>query len=322
MLRCIAKLCASLVVMATCASALAQDYPNKPVKLLVPFAAGGPADVYARFLAQRLQDAMGQPFVVENRPGGGAVLGTEIAAKSAPDGYTLLVMSNTHTVNESLLPNRPYQLMRDFTPVAPINYSDLVLVVHPSVGVDSVADLVKLAKASPGKLNYASSGPGTPYHMAGELFKAMAGVDLLHVPYKGTALSIPDLANGRVSILFDNIVSAQPHLRAGTVKALAVTSKARSALMPELPTMSEAGVAGFDSTAWFALFGPAGLPAEIRARLHEAAVAAVKAPDARERLAAAGAEISGAGGDELASLMRGDIAKWGRVVKTGNIKAE
>src|SRR5438067_10368292 len=184
MLRSVIKLCAALAVALVGTAVIPQEYPARPVKLLVPFAAGGPADVYARFLAQRLQESMGQPFVVEDRPGGGAVLGTEIVAKSAPDGYTLLVMSNTHTVNESLLPNRPYQLMRDFTPVAPINYSDLMLVVNPSVRANTLREFIALAKANPGKLNYASSGPGTPYHMAGELFKSMAGVDIVHVPYK------------------------------------------------------------------------------------------------------------------------------------------
>src|SRR5438309_10725188 len=232
MLRCIAKLCAGLVVIAASASALAQDYPNKPVKLLVPFAAGGPADVYARFLAQRLQESMGQPFVVEDRPGGGAVLGTEIVAKSASDGYTLLVMSNTHTVNESLLPNRPYQLLRDFVPVAPINYSDLGMVVNPSVKANTLQEFIALAKAEPGKLNYASSGPGTPYHMAGELFKAMAGVGIVHVPYKESSAARSGVLGGQVDMMLDAVTTMSQQAAVGKVKALGTTGKIRSSVMP------------------------------------------------------------------------------------------
>ncbi|TMG75444.1 MAG: tripartite tricarboxylate transporter substrate binding protein [Betaproteobacteria bacterium] len=298
------------------------QYPAKPLRMVIPFPPGGATDIIGRVVAQKMAERLGQGVVVDNRPGAGGTIGAELVAKSTPDGYTILVATNSTHAVAAVLSKPPYDPLRDFTPIALLADSPNILVISPRLGIASVKELIAAAKAKPGTLSFASSGNGTIIHLTGEMFKQMAGVDMLHVPYKGTALSIPDLASGRVSILFDNIVSAQPHLRAGTVKALAVTSKARSALMPELPTMSEAGVAGFDSTAWFALFGPAGLPAEIRARLHEAAVAAVKAPDARERLAAAGAEISGAGGDELASLMRGDIAKWGRVVKTGNIKAE
>src|SRR3954469_5230621 len=300
----------------------AAQYPAKSIRMVVPFPPGGATDIIARVVSQKLAEGLGQPVVVDNRPGAGGTIGSDVAAKATPDGYTLLISTNSTHAVAAVLSKPPYDPTRDFTPITLLAESANILVVSPALGVSSVRELIAAAKAKPGALSFASSGNGTIIHLTGEMFKQMAGVDLLHVPYKGTALSIPDLANGRVSILFDNIVSAQPHLRAGTVKALAVTSKARSALMPELPTMSEAGVPGFDSTAWFALFGPAGLPTEIRTRLHEAAVAAVKAPDARERLAAAGAEISGAGGDELASLIRGDIAKWGRVVKAGNIKAE
>src|SRR5438045_1350823 len=298
------------------------QYPAKPLRMVIPFPPGGATDIFGRVGAQTMGERLGQSVVVDNRPGAGGTIGSELVAKSTPDGYTILVSTNSTHAVAAVLSKPPYDPLRDFTPIALLADSPNILVISPRLGIASVKELIAAAKAKPGTLSFASSGNGTIIHLTGEMFKQMAGVDMLHVPYKGTALSIPDLASGRVSILFDNIVSAQPHLRAGTVKALAVTSKARSALMPELPTMSEAGVPGFDSTAWFALFGPAGLPAEIRTRLHEAAVAAVKAADARERLAAAGAEISGAGGDELASLIRGDIAKWGRVVKTGNIKAE
>ncbi|HWL74904.1 MAG TPA: tripartite tricarboxylate transporter substrate-binding protein, partial [Burkholderiaceae bacterium] len=185
MMNSISKILLSAMLALTCLATHAQEYPSKPVRIIVPFAAGGPADIYARFIGQRLQDALGQNFVVDNRPGAGAIIGTDAVAKSAADGYTLLMMSNTHTVNESLIPNKPYQLLRDFVPVAPINYSDLVLVVHPSVPANNLTELLQLAKSKPKELNYASSGNGTPYHMAGELFKAMAGVDIVHVPYKG-----------------------------------------------------------------------------------------------------------------------------------------
>src|SRR5438046_512959 len=250
------------------APVIAQDYPTKPVKIIVPFAAGGPADVYARFLGQRLSDALGQPFVVEDRPGAGSLIGTDAVAKSAPDGYTLLLMSNTQTVNESLIPNKPYQLMRDFTPVAPINYSDLVLVVHPSVGVDSVADLVKLAKASPGKLNYASSGPGTPYHMAGELFKAMAAVDIVHIPYKGSSGARTDILGGQVQMMFDAITTMAPNVEAGKLKALGTSGRARSTVLPNVPTISEAGVPGYEATIWLGIMAPKSTPRAVVERLN------------------------------------------------------
>jgi tripartite-type tricarboxylate transporter receptor subunit TctC len=227
------------MALAACA-ACAQDYPARPVKIIVPFAAGGPADVYARFLAQRLQEATGQPFVVEDRPGAGSVTGTDAVAKSPPDGYTLLLMSNAQTVNESLIPNKPYALMRDFVPVSPINYSDLVLVVHPAVAANSLADLIRIAKASPGKLNYASSGPGTPYHMAGELFKTTAGVDIVHIPYKGSSGARTDVLGGQVDMMFDAVTTMNEYAKAGRVRPLATTGTVRSSVLPNVPTMNEA----------------------------------------------------------------------------------
>jgi tripartite-type tricarboxylate transporter receptor subunit TctC len=252
--KCLGWLLAALVAFP----ALAQDYPNKPVKIIVPFAAGGPADIYARFLGQRLQEALGQPFVIEDRPGGGSVIGTDAVAKSAPDGYTLLLMSNTQTVNESLMQNKPYALMRDFVPVTPINYSDLVLVVNPSLPVSNVAELLALAKSKPGKLNYASSGPGTPYHMAGELFKAMANVDIVHIPYKGSSQARTDVLGGQVDMMFDAVTTMSEFARAGKVKALATTGKVRSSVLPNVPTLSEAGVTGYESVIWLGLMAPKG----------------------------------------------------------------
>ena len=220
----------------------AQQYPSKPVRVIVPFGAGGPADIYARYLAQRLQDPMGQSFVVDDRPGAGSIIGTDLVAKSPPDGYTLLLMSNTHTVNESLVPKKPFALMKDFVPIAPINYSDLVLVVHPSVPVKSIKELVALAKAKPNGLNYASSGTGTPYHMAGELFKAMAGVQIVHIPHKGSGEARTSVMSGQVEIMLDAITTMAPMARAGRVRALGTTGAKRSTVLPDVPTIAEAGV--------------------------------------------------------------------------------
>ncbi len=278
------------VIMALAACAVrAQDYPNRPVKIIVPFAAGGPADVYARFLAQRLQEAMGQPFVVEDRPGAGSVTGTDAVAKSPPDGYTLLLMSNAQTVNESLIPNKPYALLRDFAPVSPINYSDLVLVVHPAVAANSLADLIRIAKASPGKLNYASSGPGTPYHMAGELFKAMAGVDIVHIPYKGSSGARTDVLGGQVDMMFDAVTTMNEYAKAGRVRPLATTGKARSSVLPNVPTMNEAGVAGYEAVIWLGVMAPKATPPAIVNRLNAEIRRIVARPDVRDEWAKQGA---------------------------------
>src|SRR5438034_5364173 len=222
----------------------AQTWPARPVKIIVPFAPGGPADIYARAIAEKLQAALGQPVVVEDKPGGGSIVGTDFVAKSPPDGYTLLMMSNTHTVNESLIPDRPFQLLRDFVPIAPVNYSDLVMVVHPSVPANTLKEFIALAKAKPGALNYASSGPGTPYHMAGELFKAMAGVDIVHVPYKGSSGARTDILGGQVQMMFDAIPTMAPNVQAGKLKAFGTSGKVRSSVLPDVPTVSEAGVPG------------------------------------------------------------------------------
>jgi tripartite-type tricarboxylate transporter receptor subunit TctC len=221
--------------------AAAQDYPSRSVKIIVPFGAGGPADVYGRVLAQHLTEALKQPFVVEARPGAGSIIGTDAVAKSAPDGYTLLVMSNTHTTNESLTPNKPFQLMRDFVPVATINYSDLLMVVHPSVPAKDLKEFIALAKKEPGKLNFASSGPATPYHMAGELFKFMSGTDIVHVPHKASGDMRNSVIGGHVHMGFDAITTMAENAKAGKVRALATTGAQRSSTMPDLPTVSEAG---------------------------------------------------------------------------------
>jgi tripartite-type tricarboxylate transporter receptor subunit TctC len=292
------------------------------VKIIVPFAAGGPADIYARFLGQRLQEALGQPFVIEDRPGGGSVIGTDAVAKSAPDGYTLLLMSNTQTVNESLMQNKPYALMRDFIPVAPINYSDLVLVVKPSLPVANVAELVALAKSKPGKLNYASSGPGTPYHMAGELFKAMANVDIVHIPYKGSSQARTDVLGGQVDMMFDAVTTMSEFARSGKVKALATTGKVRSSVLPDVPTLSEAGVTGYESVIWLGLMAPKGTPPEIVKRLNAEVVKIVSKPEVREAWAKQGAAAMMMNPDEFARYVNDDILKWERIVKISGAKPD
>jgi tripartite-type tricarboxylate transporter receptor subunit TctC len=313
-------LAAFLLVPA--APALAQDYPTRPVRMIVPFAAGGPADVYARFLAQRLQEALGQPFVVDDRPGGGSVIGTEAVAKSPADGYTLLVMSNTHTVNESLMPNKPFVLMRDFVGVAPINSSDLVLVVHPSVKANTIAELIAQAKAEPGKMSYASSGPGTPYHMAGELFKSMAGVDILHVPYKGSAGARTDVLGGQVQMMFDAVTVMSQHAREGKVKALGTSGTVRSSVLPGVPTIAEAGVPGYETTIWLGVMAPKGTPAAIVAKLNAEIGRIVSRQDVRDDWAKQGAVPMTMTPAEFTRHLEQDIVKWERVVKVSGAKAD
>ncbi len=311
------------IVMALAACAVrAQDYPNRPVKIIVPFAAGGPADVYARFLAQRLQEAMGQPFVVEDRPGAGSVTGTDAVAKSPPDGYTLLLMSNAQTVNESLIPNKPYALLRDFVPVSPINYSDLVLVVHPSVAANSLADLIRLAKTSPGKLNYASSGPGTPYHMAGELFKSMAGVDIVHIPYKGSSGARTDVLGGQVDMMFDAVTTMNEYAKAGRVRPLATTGKTRSTVLPSVPTMNEAGVAGYEAVIWLGVMAPKATPPAIVNRLNAEIRRIVARPEVRDEWAKQGAVGMLMTPEEFSRYAADDIVKWERIVKISGAKPD
>ena len=304
------------------APVLAQDYPARPVRMIVPFAAGGPADVYARFLAQRLQEALGQPFVVDDRPGGGSVIGTDAVAKSPADGSTLLVMSNTHTVNESLMPNKPFVLMRDFVGVAPINSSDLVLVVHPSVKANTIAELIAQAKAEPGRMSYASSGPGTPYHMAGELFKSMAGVDILHVPYKGSAGARTDVLGGQVQMMFDAVTVMNQHAREGKVKALGTSGTTRSSVLPGVPTIAEAGVPGYETTIWLGVMAPKGTPAAVVAKLNAEIGRIVSRQDVRDDWAKQGAVPMTMTPAEFTRYLEQDIVKWERVVRISGAKPD
>ena len=311
-----------LVSVLAQAPASAQAYPSRAVKIVVPFAAGGPADVYARFIAQRLSDSMGQSFVVDNKPGAGSVIGTDVAAKSAADGYTLLLMSNTHTVNETLIPNKPFMLMRDFVAVAPINSSDLVLVANPKVTANNLKDLIAYAKANPGKLNYASSGPGTPYHMAGELFKSMADINAVHVPYKGSSGARTDVISGQVELMFDAVTTMTEQVRAGKVKALATSGLKRSDVMPEVPTLTEAGVTGYEATIWLGLMAPTGTPKAVVDKLNEAVSKIASQPDVKAAWTKQGAAPMVMNPTVFDKYMRDDITKWAGVIKKANIKLD
>lgn len=316
------RIAVALSLALAALSAQGQDYPSRPVKIIVPFGAGGPADIYARFLGQRLQGPMGQPFVVEDRPGGGSVVGSDAVAKSAPDGYTLLLMSNTHTVNETLLPNKPFKLMRDFVPVTPINYSDLLLVVHPSVPANNLQELIALAKREPGKMNYASSGPGTPYHMAGELFKSMAGIDVVHIPHKGSDGARFSILSGQVQMMFDAITTMAPNVRAGKLKGFGTSGRARSSVLPDVPTVAEAGVPGYESTIWLGLVAPAGTPAAVVNRLNAEIRKITGSAEVKAAWAKQGATPLSMTPGEFEHYLHEDIAKWAKVIAQAGIKRD
>jgi len=310
------------LLAASLAGIAQQAYPNRPVKIIVPFAASGPADNYARFMAQRLQEALGQNFVVDNRPGAGSIIGTDAVAKSAPDGYTLLMMSNTQTVNESLIPVRPFNLLKDFVPIAPVNYSDLVLVAHPSVPAQNLPELIKYAKANPGKINYASSGNGTPYHMAGELFKYMAGVNMTHIPYKGSAAARTDVLSGQVDVMFDAVTTMTENIKAGKVRGLATTGRTRSTVAPELPTLNDDGVPKYEALIWLGMMAPAGTPDAIVQRLNTEINKIVNAPDVKATWAKQGAVAMSMTAPVFAKYVADDVAKWATIVKVSGAKAD
>lgn len=309
-------------VVLGCAGVHAQTYPVKPIRVIVPFGTGGPADIYARYLGQHLQGPLGQPFVVEARPGAGSIIGTDIVAKSPADGYTLLVMSNTHTVNESLVPKKPFALMKDFVGIAPINYSDLLLVVHPSLPAKSVKELVALAKKNKGGLNYSSSGTGTPYHMAGELFKALAGVDILHVPHKSSGDARTSVMSGQTELMLDAITTMGPIARAGRVRALGTSGKERSKIMPDVPTIAEAGVKGYETTIWLGVMAPAGTPKTILERLNTEITKVTSRPDVQAAWAKQGATPMKMTVAEFEKHLNADIAKWAKVVKIAGARAD
>ena len=310
------------ILTLTASTVAAQEWPSRSVKLIVPFATGGSADVFGRIIAQRLQDALGQGFVVENRPGAGAIIGTDAVAKSAPDGYTLLVMSNTHTVNESLIANKPFQLLRDFVPIAPINFSDLVLVTRPNLGANSLQDLLRMARSKPGGLTYASSGPGTPYHMAGELLNHLAGVRILHVPYKGSAQARTDVLGGQVDMMFDAIPTMVEQVKGSKVKAMATSGKSRSSIMPDTPTLDEGGVSGYEATIWLGVMAPKGTPAAIVNRLNAEIRKITGNADIRRAWSQQGSTAMSMSVEEFNKYVVDDIAKWAQIVKVSGAKVD
>ena len=301
--------------------AAAQDYPTKSVKIIVPFGVGGPADVFARVIGQYLQEGLKQSFVIEPRPGAGSVVGTGEAAKSAPDGYTLLMMSNTHTTNESLIPNKPYQLTRDFVGVAGVNSSDLVMVIHPSVPAKDLREFIAYAKANVGKLNYASSGPGTPYHMAGELFKAMSGSDIVHVAHKASGDARSSVLGGHVHMMFDAVTTMASNVNAGQVRALGTSGTKRTSVMPDVPTIAEAGVPGYDATIWLGLMAPVGTPKPIIDKLNAEVGKIVARADVKENWAKQGAEPMAMTPAEFDAFLKKDIEKWAKIVQLAGLKA-
>jgi tripartite-type tricarboxylate transporter receptor subunit TctC len=300
----------------------AQDYPSRPVRIVVPFSAGGPNDIIARLVAHKLGEALGQQMVIDNRPGAGGNIGTDSVAKAPGDGYTLLSAGPGSLITNPLLAKVPYDTARDFAPVSLMAGAPNVLVVHPSVPAKTVEELIALARAQPGRLNYASAGPGSNAHLAAALFAAMAGVDLAHVPYRGTGPGLNDLAAGQVQLAIFGIPPVLPHVKRGALRALAVTGKRRSTELPDVPTVDEAGVPGYEVNPWYGLLAPAGTPAPIVARLSAEVTKIVRAPDMRDKLAAQGAEAAGGTPEEFAAVIRTDTVLWTRVIREAGIKGE
>ncbi len=321
-----AVLAAALVAVTVAAPIAVQaqsaPYPNRQIRYIVPFAPGGPTDAISRAIGTRLAESWGQPVVVDNRPGAGGNIGTEIAAKSPADGYTLFSGTVANAINHSLFPGLTFDFVRDFAPVTMTYVTGLILAVHPSLPVRSVKELIALARKRPGELTYSSSGVGGTPHMSGELFNTLAGVKMLHVPYKGSAPAMIDLLGGQVQLTFDNMLSVLPQVKAGKLRGLAVTLTERSPLVPDLPTVAEAGLKGFEVRSWNGVVVPTGTPREIIARLNTEIVRILRAPDLREKFAAQGIELTPGTPEEFAAFLRADIAKWAKVIQVSGAKPE
>jgi len=304
------------------APASAPAYPTKPVKLVVPYPPGGPTDIVARLVAQKLSDAMGQQFIIDNRPGAGGNPGAELVARSPADGYTLVVATTAHAINPSLFKNLGYSLSKDFAPVSQLTSGPLVIVANPQLPAKNVAELIALAKAKPGELNFASSGNGQSTHLSAELFAAMAGVKMNHIPYKGSAPALTDTMGGQTQLMFDTMLSAMPHVKAGKLKALAVTSAARSPVAPDVPTVAESGLPGYEAIAWNGLLAPAGTPPEVLARLSAELKKVLAAPDVKDKFEAQGFAASWNSPEDFGRFMTAEVDKWAKVVKTSGAKVD
>jgi tripartite-type tricarboxylate transporter receptor subunit TctC len=313
---------AALLAVATCASASAQTYPQKPIRFVVGFPAGGGADLAGRSVAQKLADSLGVNVLVDNRPGASGNIAAELVAKAAPDGYTLFVSTITLSTNASIYAKLPFDAQRDFAPISLLTTVPIVIVVHPSLPARTARDLIGLARARPGDLAFASAGNGTAGHLSGEMFKQMAAVALTHVPYKGSPPALVDLLGGQVPIMFDGLNTSYPHARAGKMRALAVTTRKRAAVLPDVPTLDETGLAGFDAATWTGLLAPAATPAPVLDRLNAEVVRALNAPDVRERLVGLGSEVAPMSREQFAAYLRDEIAKWARVVKAAGLRAD
>ena len=300
-------------------SARAEDYPSRPVKIIVPFGAGGPTDIYTRDIAEELRKALHQPFVLENRPGAGTTVGTDLVAHAAPDGYTLLMVSSTQTVNETLYVTKPYELLRDLVPIAPLMENDLVLVVPPSLPVKNLADLLALARAKPGTLNFGSSGPGSNYHMAAELLKNLTGIDIVHVPYKGSTGMRTDILSGQIQMLFNSIPSMAPMVKSGMVHALGTTGEKRSPILPDVPTIAEAGVPGFHFSQWVGFMAPKDTPRPIVELLNQTITGILSRPDIKQAWEEQGATPMVMTQPEFAAFMAAEVEKWAKVIKANHI---
>ena len=316
--RAFATLCLALAAF----DCVAQGYPNKALKIIVPFPPAGATDVVTRFVAQKLGERWNQSVVVENRPGAGGAIGSDLVAKSPPDGYTLLMATtSTHSIGPTLS-KTPYDPIKDFAPIIHVADVPNVLVVSPMLPVKDLKELIALAKSKPGQLNFASSGNGTIVHLNAELFKMLAGVDMQHIPYKGTALATPDLASGQISMLFDSLASVMPNIRSGRAKPLALNARGRSPLLPDVPTFAEAGMPAFDRYTWFGMFAPSGTPREVVAKVHGDVAALLHAPDLLDRFASVGAEPVGGTQEQFTARILADTAKWAQVIRTAKVKIE